>query len=274
MTVHDERARRSQLRQSEGCTWRRPANLLDLAVQASEQCDRRGALVRVEVVLLSLGTALLLLYAGAIGYARLSQLYFDWALDRTMAARPISVREFVSDLVRPDPSVRTERDVEAAPVPARTLVTRLAAGAPLGRLRIPSIGLSVMVLEGTQRTMLALGAGHVPGTAMPGQGGNFAVAAHRDTFFRPLKDISVGDRIVVDTPYGTFTYEVASTSIVRPTQVEAIAPGTGSTLTLVTCYPFYFVGHAPERFIVSAVLLEPDRTLGAKPRDSTQTVQW
>jgi sortase A len=100
--------------------------------------------------------------------------------------------------------------------------------------------------------MLRLGAGHIRGTALPGAPGNSAIAAHRDTFFRALKDVRPNDEIQLQTLTGLFHYEVDWVKVVSPDDISVLTPSTGSTLTLVTCYPFYFVGSAPERFVVRA----------------------
>jgi sortase A len=129
---------------------------------------------------------------------------------------------------------------------------KVEAGALIGKIAVPRLGLSVVIVEGTDKNMLRRGAGHIPGTAMPGQPGNAAVSAHRDTFFRPLRNIRLRDVVTVATPAGEFRYRVVSTRIVAPTDISVLAAGTGEVLTLVTCYPFYYVGPAPKRFIVRA----------------------
>lgn len=121
------------------------------------------------------------------------------------------------------------------------------------RLSIPRLRLTTMVEEGVGEDILSRAAGHVPETAKPGRPGNVAIAAHRDTLFRPLKGIRNHDQIVLSTRTRDYQYEVVSTSIVSPDDVAVLAPVKGeNTLTLITCYPFYFVGHAPKRFIVRA----------------------
>lgn len=119
-------------------------------------------------------------------------------------------------------------------------------------LDIPSLGISTAVLEGDDALSLRYGAGHIPSTPLPGQGGNVGLAAHRDTFFRPLRKIATGDRITLRTPTGADEYAVESTRIVRPTETTVLANSKQSELTLVTCYPFHYVGSAPLRFIVRA----------------------
>jgi sortase A len=127
-----------------------------------------------------------------------------------------------------------------------------APGGLLGRIDIPRLGLSVIVSEGTSRTTLRRAAGHIAGTALPGQRGNVGISGHRDTFFRPLRNIRQDDIIILTTLDGQYRYRVVATTIVSPSDVAVLDPGGNQTLTLVTCYPFYFVGAAPERFIVRA----------------------
>jgi sortase A len=125
----------------------------------------------------------------------------------------------------------------------------------IGRLDIPSVSLSVMVLEGTGESELRLGAGHVPGTALPGKAGNVGIAGHRDTFFRPLRKIQPGDGITLTTHKGTFRYAVEATWITRPEDTAVLEADSEAVLTLVTCHPFSYIGPAPDRFIVRARML-------------------
>jgi sortase A len=124
---------------------------------------------------------------------------------------------------------------------------------PLAVLRIPKIRLEVAVMPGTDDRTLDRAVGHIEGTAQPGTDGNFAVAGHRDGFFRGLKDIAPGDVIEVDTMHGEAIYHVDRIWVVDPEDVWVLDPTPTRTLTLVTCYPFYFVGPAPRRLIVRAV---------------------
>jgi sortase A len=112
-----------------------------------------------------------------------------------------------------------------------------------------------MVRVGDDARTLQLAVGHIRGTALPGESGNVGLAGHRDTFFRRLGDIRADDQIRIVTPEGTFHYRVARTDVVDPTDVWVLDDTSGSVLTLVTCYPFSFVGSAPQRFIVRAELL-------------------
>lgn len=122
----------------------------------------------------------------------------------------------------------------------------------IGRIEIPRLELATMIMEGTGGKTLRRAVGHIPGTALPGQTGNVGISGHRDTFFRPLRNIRSGDTVALTTRNGAFRYRVVSTRIVRPSDVSVLAAGDGEAVTLVTCYPFYFVGAAPFRFIVRA----------------------
>jgi sortase A len=122
----------------------------------------------------------------------------------------------------------------------------------IGRLEIPRLGLSAMVIEGTSGRILRRAVGHISGTALPGQPGNVGISGHRDTFFRPLRNIQRNDIITLTTLFGEYRYRVVSTRVVGPSNVAVLDAGGSEMLTLVTCYPFYFVGSAPNRFIVRA----------------------
>jgi sortase A len=125
-----------------------------------------------------------------------------------------------------------------------------------GRLEISRIGLRAIVLEGTDDNTLRVAVGHIAGTPWPGRGGHAALAGHRDTFFRPLRQVRIGDEIKFTSAAGVFRYRVAETEVVGPSDVEVLDPKRGTMLTLVTCYPFSFVGRAPRRFIVHARPIE------------------
>lgn len=123
---------------------------------------------------------------------------------------------------------------------------------PLAVLRIPTVHLEVPVLDGTDDLTLNRGVGHIVGTDRPGEDGNIGIAGHRDGFFRVLKDVSPGDTIELVTPKRIVTYVVDQIVLVRPDDVSVLQPRSRPSLTLVTCYPFYFVGSAPQRYIVQA----------------------
>ena len=128
----------------------------------------------------------------------------------------------------------------------------VAADGLIGRMEIPRLSLSTVVAEGIDKRTLRRAVGHIPGTALPGQRGNVGIAGHRDTFFRSLKDIHVEDIILLTTLWGEYRYRVVSSRVVSPDDVAVLHPTSSEVLTLVTCYPFYFVGPAPDRFIVRA----------------------
>jgi len=116
--------------------------------------------------------------------------------------------------------------------------------------------MSVMVLEGTASKTLRVAAGHIKGTALPGASGNIGIAAHRDTFFRPLREVRPRDGLLMTTSYGTFRYVVDAVEIVDPSDVRVLDPKAHQGLTLITCYPFSWLGPAPKRFVVHARKLE------------------
>ena len=122
----------------------------------------------------------------------------------------------------------------------------------IGRLGVERLGVSVVVIEGTSNKTLRRAVGHISGTALPGQTGNVGIAGHRDTFFRPLRNIQADDIITLTTQRGEYRYRVVATKVVRPENVEVLSSDGGEVLTLVTCYPFYYLGSAPDRFIVRA----------------------
>jgi LPXTG-site transpeptidase (sortase) family protein len=128
----------------------------------------------------------------------------------------------------------------------------LTEGDLIGRIKIPRVGVSALVLHGVGSRTLRRGVGHIPGTAQPDMNGNVGLAGHRDSFFRGLKDISKNDTIELATLDGTFEYKVEWIKIVRPKDTQVLEDEGGAALTLVTCYPFYYVGSAPKRFIVRA----------------------
>jgi len=151
---------------------------------------------------------------------------------------------------------REQRHLEQliAATPTRPkLLAPPRTGTLIGRIEIPRLGLSVVVAEGVDTLILRRAAGHIPGTGLPDQPGNIAISGHRDTFFRPLRNIRQDDVITLTTVGGNYRYRVVSIWIVSPSDVSVLDPTADEVLTLVTCYPFYFVGAAPERFIVRAI---------------------
>jgi sortase A len=143
---------------------------------------------------------------------------------------------------------------------ARTSVAQrreapVKAGDVLGHIDVPRIGLSAVIVEGDDGLTLSFAAGHIPGTALPGQPGNVALAGHRDRTFRELANVRPGDAVSVITPGGTFRYVVESARVVDPNDIAVLRPTANPELTLVTCYPFHYIGPAPERLVVSARLV-------------------
>jgi sortase A len=138
-------------------------------------------------------------------------------------------------------------------------------GAVIAMMDIPRIGLSVAVVEGVDDEQLRLAAGHIPGTSFPGENSNVAFAAHRDTHFRPLRSVRLDDEIAVTAGARLFRYRVVSIKIVKPEDIQVLYPADGETLTLVTCYPFHYIGAAPSRFIVRAACTNCGQISAAAP---------
>ena len=138
----------------------------------------------------------------------------------------------------------------------------VAEGDVVGEMRIPRLALKTIVVQGESTKVLRRAVGHLPETALPGEKGNVVLAGHRDSFFRPLRNIQMGDAITIQTIEGEFEYQVESTEVVLPGDVRVLQPSSENTLTLVTCFPFYYVGAAPKRFVVHA------RQIGRQPSQS------
>jgi sortase A len=128
----------------------------------------------------------------------------------------------------------------------------LLEGEVIGKIQVPRLGLSAIVVQGDSPASLRHAVGHMPKSALPGEWGNVALAGHRDTFFRPLRDIRVGDEIRLKTSQHSFEYLVESIEVVAPTDIQVLEPSSGHDLTFITCFPFYYVGPAPKRFVVHA----------------------
>ena len=173
----------------------------------------------------------------------------SWLFQRHAQAR-------LADAVRERVNIAAQRDAlpesEDAGAPEAGMPDASLPEGLIGNIAIARLGISVVLMEGTGESVLQHAAGHVAGTSLPGEPGNVGVAAHRDTFFRPLQNVRSSDVIVLTTPTGEYEYRVVAVKIVNPSDVEVLSATQGETLTLVTCYPFYFIGSAPERFIVRA----------------------
>jgi sortase A len=132
----------------------------------------------------------------------------------------------------------------------------VSVGDVIGEMEISSLGMDDIFVQGDSPRILRRAVGHVSETALPGEEGNVVLTAHRDTFFRPLRKIRQGDRITLKTGRGDFQYQVESTAVVSASDVQVLQASGGRTLTLITCFPFYYVGSAPDRFIVRARQIE------------------
>jgi sortase A len=182
----------------------------------------------IERALLIAGVSLAVWCAAAIAQA----VYFD----RLPVPSPVAISRML-------PGEEPVADVRPA-----------AAGTWVGRLEAPAAGLSATVLEGSGTATLAKAAGRIEYTALPGETGNLGIAGHRDTVFRPVRRLKVGDTLTLTTAARVFEYQVSKLSIVDPDAVHVLDPTSDPTLTLVTCYPFSYFGSAPKRYIVAAAL--------------------
>lgn len=181
--------------------------------------------------------------------AKLYQVQEAHMFDQALKARKSATPSSGGDGLKSSPtSVSANPQDRAAIEGGGTVRTRPA----LGRIKIASIGLSSIILEGIDQETLQRGVGHIPGTALPGKSGNVALAGHRDTFFRTLRKIRKDDEITVETLEGAYRYRVDFTRVVAPDETEVLNGSGDAILTLVTCYPFSFVGPAPQRFVVRA----------------------
>ncbi len=192
----------------------------------------------LEVSFFLVGIIALAFCGTAFLHSKLSQLAAERQLEKLSVPEPT--------LSIPEPGNNSDRFTPQA--------WREDANLPIGRLEIPKLGLKVVVLQGTDTWTLNGAVGHISGTAFPGEPGNVGLAGHRDSFFRSLKDIALDDQIVLRTPTSTYFYKVDNISVVAPDDTYVLKPSDQPNLTLVTCYPFYFIGNAPERFVVRARL--------------------
>lgn len=212
---------------------------------------KRTLLLATERALLLVGIVLLGLYMAArmqsAFLSRAAILSFEAAQH---SATPDTKNGTTTDAAAVDFSLWSKNRIAAY---KQSLAQRF--NPPLGVLRIPKIQLEAPVLEGTDDVTLNRGVGRIAGTSRVGESGNLGIAGHRDGFFRGLKDIAVGDKIELATANGTDTYVVDKIQIVNPNDVTVLRPTLESSLTLVTCYPFYFIGGAPQRYIVHASML-------------------
>jgi sortase A len=202
-----------------------------------------------KAVVVLLSQVLLIVGITMLGYCTFAVIamkrYQTQAQDRLATiASPPSVQ--TTDRTRVDPNGRPE--------------SRTDSNGPLlvGRIEIPRIHLSAIIAEGTSSQTLGLAVGHVAGTALPGESGNIVMAAHRDTFFRGLGELQPRDLIRLTAPNGRFDYRVDFTEVVSPAETWVLKSSSNEALTLITCYPFHYIGTAPKRFIVRAYRVDAD----------------
>jgi sortase A len=208
-----------------------------------------NALGGFERLLLFLGLLLLSVYASARIY---SSLYSHLAVHEFWGSHGSLTAGNPTGASRRNPGIPDFRLWSEKRIEAYHMSLLASVPPPLGVLRIPSVDLNVPVLEGTDDLALNRGVGHIAGTSALDQGGNVGIAGHRDGFFRGLKDVHLGDKMDLYTENGNSRYVVDEIVIVPPEDVSVLTPRSKPTLTLVTCYPFYFVGSAPLRYIVHA----------------------
>ena len=181
------------------------------------------------------------------GVACVTWLYISWK-DATFYQ--LYARTQLQQIVRRVPAAGHPR-LPASLDPSESVV---------GLLEVPRLDVSVIVAEGDGDAMLRVAAGHLSDTPLPWEEGNTSIAGHRDTFFRALRDLRVGDDVRIVTGHGTFDYRVSRTVIVGPHDVSVLRPDDGTALTLITCFPFTYLGDAPQRFIVQAERVAPSGT--------------
>lgn len=228
---------------------------------------RTSPLRRFRFILLALGIAAIGYYGYAVTDEYVYQAYENWSFDQQIAGRSsVSFADYVREQTPFGFLVGEREEVQSKPVahPPQTASVAVPHGAILGRVSVARLGISAIVREGVDAGTLSNAVGHVPTTALPGQPGNFSIAAHRDTLFRVLRNVRIGDQVVFQSTLGTYAYRVIGTQIVRPSDVSVLRADGGPRLlqqvserptrllTMITCYPFNFIGSAPERFIVQA----------------------
>jgi sortase A len=196
----------------------------------------------LERLLLTIGILSLAYVVYVSSEATLYQAFENRELDAILKSRPQTVETSLSSSESPPSNIAPQ-------------LIRPTSSDVIGRVDIPRLGVSAIVRTGIDARTLRLAVGHIPGTALPGQPGNVGLAGHRDTFFRRLRHIRADDEIRFTGPDGVLTYRVERTLVVRPEDVWVLDPTARPSLTLVTCYPFTYVGSAPQRFAVRAELV-------------------
>jgi sortase A len=215
------------------------------------------ALIFAEIMFMIIGFVCL----GWAGYATAQRVFYSswqsYKFEQSLQGEQPTIQGYINFLREGSRTAShgegEEPTADLAPVPPRPPKARkLTPNELIGRIEIPRVSVSAVVKEGVDTTTLSRAAGHVPATALPGEKGNVGVAAHRDTFFRGLRNVRQGDLVRLETVDGTYLYKVDTMKIVWPKNVEVLDPTADRRLTLVTCYPFNYIGSAPKRFIVQA----------------------
>ncbi|MDT8410126.1 MAG: class D sortase [Wenzhouxiangellaceae bacterium] len=205
----------------------------------------------IELVCWATGVSLIAMYFGAtIGFESERRQGIELFTQAQAAAQAASAPA-------PESAAGVAQTVDQHKTPGATAAAETAS-LPVALLRMPGVGLEVPVFDDISERNLSRGAGWIPGTALPNDGGNMAIAAHRDQYFRALKDVAIGDLLELESLSGPRNYKVTSLTIVQPEDLWPLDPADVATVTLVTCYPFYFVGSAPQRFIVQAVAVDQE----------------
>lgn len=226
--------------------------MMESLFQSKGRTSSRQGLLLAESICLTIGFLCLGWFCWHWVATELDQRWTSYKFDSSLRREQPTASGFVRHLAGLEspavssPGQDTYADTEL-PRPAH-----VPSGETIGRIEIPRLKISAMVRQGVEESTLSRAVGHVPYTALPGSPGNVGLAAHRDTFFRNLRDVRVGDGIRIVTPEGNWHYQVDSLDIVTPKNVEVLEPTPEPALTLVTCYPFNYVGSAPDRFIVRA----------------------
>lgn len=214
--------------------------------------DPRAALAAAQAGLLAVG----LLALGAFGWLKFEEIHGQRQLQaefnrqlQSAPRMPAAAGKTPSRESRPARTPTPEAGTAAHVPPIQAPI--------VGRLTAERIGLNVVVVDGTDAEALRSAAGRLPNNVQPGDAGNLAIAAHRDTYFEPLRGVQAGDRFALETTGGAFHYEVEWFAVVEPSNVSSIQPTDEAVLTLITCFPFDYVGSAPRRFIVRARQVDP-----------------
>jgi sortase A len=231
---------------------------------SSGEAVRGSARRGVEWTLIAFGLVCLLGFAFFTIQGALYQRQAKAEVDRMVAVRDVAAPS--SDAPQANVAAPALAEASESPTMSRPASnvqrrTALATGTVLGRVDVPRLNLSAAIAEGDDDSTLDKAVGHLPDTPLPWQNaGNAAFAAHRDGLFRPLRNIQVNDDVKVVTAKGDFLYRVTKTQVVNPDDVWVLNPTRTATITLITCYPFEFIGHAPQRFIVQAERVVPELT--------------